>query len=157
VPRAIDEVREPGEGKTVSVLGEQYTYKALGADTGGAYGLVETTAPARSAGPPPHIHHTEDEAFYVLAGELTLLIGDQVRKASTGTFAFVPRGALHTVSNEGDEPAKALVILSPAGFERAFEEMSRVAPRADSPPDMDRLMAIAKQYNLEIAAPPPER
>jgi hypothetical protein len=49
------------------------------------------------------------------------------------------------------------MILSPAGFERAFEEMSAVVPRADTPPDMERLMAIAKKYNLEIAGPPPER
>ncbi len=72
-----------------------------------------------------------------------------------GTFAFIPRGTVHTFSNEGDNVAKALVILSPAGFERAFEEMSEVAPRADTPPDMDRLMAIAKKYNLEISGPPP--
>ncbi len=154
-PRAI--VLQPGEGKTVTVLGERYTYKAVGADTGGAYGLVETTAPAGSAGPPPHIHHTEDEAFYVLEGELTVLIGDQVRKASAGTFAFIPRGSVHTVSNETDTPARALVILSPAGFEHAFAEMSAVAPRADTPPDMERLLAIAQKYNLEIAGPPPGR
>jgi len=154
-PRAI--VLQPGEGKTVSVLGDQITYKAVGADTGGAYGLVEATAPDGSAGPPPHIHHTEDEAFYVLEGELTVLIGDQVRKASAGTFAFIPRGSVHTYSNEADQPARALVILSPAGFEHAWEEMSAVAPRADTPPDMERLMAIAKKYNLEIAGPPPER
>jgi quercetin dioxygenase-like cupin family protein len=154
-PRTI--VLQPGEGKTVSVLGEQYTYKAVGADTGGAYGLVETTAPARSAGPPPHIHQAEDEAFYVLEGELTVLIGDQVRKAAAGTFAFVPRGSVHTVSNPADRPARALVILSPAGFEQAFAEMSAVMPRADTPPDMERLMAIAQKYNLEIVGPPPER
>ncbi len=148
-------VLQPGEGKTVSVLGDQYTYKMVGEGTGGAYGLVETTAPAGSAGPPPHIHHTEDEALYILEGELTVLIGDQVRKAAVSTFAFIPRGEVHTFSNEGDKVAKALVILSPAGFEKAFEEMSEVAPRADTPPDMDRLMAIAKKYNLEISGPPP--
>lgn len=145
---------QPGEGNTVSVLGDQYAYKALGADTGGAYGLVESTVPAGSAGPPTHIHHTEDEALYILGGELTLRIENEVRKAAGGAFIFIPRGAVHAFSNEGDQPAKALVIVSPAGFERAFEAMSRVAPRADTPPDMDRLMAIAKQYNLEIAGPP---
>lgn len=151
--RAI--VLQPGEGKTVSVLGDQYTYKMVGEDTGGAYGLVETTAPAGSAGPPPHIHQTEDEALYMLEGELAVQIGDQVRQAPTGTFAFVPRGMVHSYSNPGDRVARALVILSPAGFERAFEEMSAVAPSADAPPDMERLMAIAKKYNLQISGPPP--
>ena len=154
-PRTI--VLPPREGKTVSVLGDQYTYKAVGADTGGAYGLVETTAPAGSAGPPPHIHHMEDEAFYVLEGELTVLIGAQVRKAAAGTFAFIPRGSVHTVANEADQPARALVIVSPAGFEQAFEEMSAVAPRADASSDLERLIAIVQKYNVEIAGPPPER
>ena len=148
-------VLQPGEGKVVSVLGDRYTYKAVGEQTGGAYGLVETAVPAGSSGPPPHVHGGEDEALYVLAGEVTVLIGDRTLTAGAGSFAFVPRGMVHTFSNPGSQEAKLLVIISPAGFERAFEEMAEVAPSADQPPDMDRLTAIAKKYNLEIAGPPP--
>ena len=149
--RAI--VLQPGEGKTVSVLGDRYTYKAIGEQTGGAYGLVETTVSAPSAGPPPHIHHGEDEAIYVLEGEVTFLLGEQTFTASAGAFAFVPRGTVHTFSNQGTREARLLVIISPPGFERAFEEMSTVAPRADQPPDMERLAAIAQKHKLEIVPP----
>jgi quercetin dioxygenase-like cupin family protein len=151
--RAI--VLQPGEGKVVSVLGGRYTYKAVGEQTGGAYGLVETSVPAPSSGPPPHVHRGEDEAFYVLEGEITVLIGERTMTAAAGSFAFIPRGTLHTFSNQGTHEARFLAIISPAGFEKAFEEMAEVAPSADQPPDLDRLMAIAKKYNLEIAGPPP--
>ncbi len=149
-------VLQPGEGKTVSVMGDRYAYKAVGEQTGGAYGLVETTVSAASSGPPPHVHQSEDEAFYVLEGDVTVLIGDRTVTAAAGSFAFIPRGTIHTFSNQGALEARFLVILSPGGFEHAFEEMAEVAPSADQPPDMDRLMAIARKYNLEIAGPLPE-
>jgi len=124
----------PGEGKTVTVSGDTYTYKAVGRDTDGHYGLVEITAPAGAPGPPPHIHETEEEAFYVVEGELRILVGERTMQAAAGAFALVPRGTIHTFSNPSSKPAKVLVLLSPAGFEKAFEEMAKVAPRADQPP-----------------------
>ena len=144
----------PGEGKTVSVLGDRVTYKAVGRDTGGRYGLVEVTAPAGSPGPPPHVHESEEEAFYVVEGELKVQIGERTLQARAGTFALVPRGTVHTFSNPAPRPARVLFIVSPAGFERAFEEMAEVAPRADEPPNMEKLLAIAKKYNLKIVGVP---
>jgi quercetin dioxygenase-like cupin family protein len=149
--RAI--VLRPGEGGAVSVLGNRYTYKATGEQTGGAYGLVENSVPAGSAGPPPHVHVGEEEAFYVLDGEVTVLLGDREIAASAGSFALVPRGTVHTYANRTDREARLLVIISPAGFERAFAEMAEVAPSAEEPPDMDRLMEIARRYNLEFVGP----
>jgi quercetin dioxygenase-like cupin family protein len=140
----------PGEGKTASVLGDRYTYKAVGRNTGGHYGLVEVTALAGAPGPPPHIHESEEEACYVVEGELKVLIGDRTLQAGAGTFVLVPRGTVHTFSNPTLQPARVLVIVSPAGFEKAFEEMAGVAPRADEPPNMEELLAIAKRYNLKI-------
>ena len=152
--RAI--VLPAGEGKVVSVLGDRYTYKAVGEQTGGAYGLVETAVPTGSSGPPPHIHPGGDEAFYVLDGEVTVLIGDREIAATAGTFAFVPRGTVHTFSNRSGREPRFLVIISPAGFKRAFAEMAEVAPSAEEPPDTGRLMEIARKYDLEIVGPPPE-
>ena len=80
-------------------------------------------------------------------------IGERTMQAISGSFAFVPRGTVHTFSNPGSKPAKVLVIVSPAGFEKAFEEMAEVAPRGDQPPDMEKLLAIAKKYGLKIVAP----
>ncbi len=59
-----------------------------------------------------------------------------------------------TFSNPAPRPARVLVIVSPAGFEKAFEEMAEVAPRADEPPNMEKLSVIAKQYNLKIVGAP---
>lgn len=143
----------PGEGKTVTVSGDTYTYKAVGRDTDGHYGLVEITAPAGAPGPPPHIHETEEEAFYVVEGELRIRVGERTMQAAAGAFALVPRGMIHTFSNPSSKPAKVLVLLSPAGFEKAFEEMAKVAPRADQRPDMEKLLEIAGRYNLKIVAP----
>jgi mannose-6-phosphate isomerase-like protein (cupin superfamily) len=143
----------PAEGNTVSVLGDTYTFKAAAKDTGGAYGLWELHAPAAAAGPPPHIHDREDEAFYVLEGELMFQIGERTARATAGTFAFAPRGLVHKFSNPSAKPAKALVIVSPGGFEKALEELAQIAPRGDQPADMEKLVAIAEKYGLKIVGP----
>jgi quercetin dioxygenase-like cupin family protein len=144
----------PGEGKTISVLGDKYNFKAVAKDTAGAYGLWEMTALAAAPGTPPHIHEREDEAFYVLEGELTFQIGERTVQAAAGTFAFAPRGIVHKFSNPGSKAAKALVIVSPAGFEKALDEMSAVAPGGDQPPEMDKLLVIANKYGLKIVGVP---
>jgi quercetin dioxygenase-like cupin family protein len=137
-----------GEGKTISVLGNAYTYKAAKEDTGGAYALIEHTVVGD--GPPPHIHTAEEEAFYVLEGELNVLVGDRTVTATTGAFVLVPRGTVHTYSKIGTASAKILVIISPAGFEKFFEEIA-------GPPDLEKIKALAPKYNLEIVEPALEK
>ena len=137
-----------GEGKTISVLGNSYTYKAAKEETGGAYALIEGTVVGD--GPPPHIHTTEEEAFYVLEGELNVLVGQRTVTATAGAFVLVPRGTVHTFSKAGTASAKILTIISPAGFEKFFEEIA-------GPPDLEKIMALAPKYNLEIVRPPPEQ
>jgi mannose-6-phosphate isomerase-like protein (cupin superfamily) len=150
--RAI--VLRPGEGKTVTVFGDRHTYKAVGEQTGEAFGLVEIAMPAPAAGPPAHVHRGVDEAFYVLAGELTMLIGDRTITATAGSFAFVPRGTVHAFANRGTREARFLGITSPAGSELGLEEVAEFASSADQPPDMGRLLAIAEKYHVEIVGPP---
>jgi mannose-6-phosphate isomerase-like protein (cupin superfamily) len=137
-------VLNAGEGKTISVLGNPYTYKAAGEDTGGAYALIEHEV--IGDGSPPHIHTAEEEAFYVLEGELNILIGERTINAKAGAFVLVPRGTIHTFSKVG-KSSKLLVIISPAGFENFFEEIA-------GPPDMEKIMKLAPKYNLKIVAPP---
>jgi mannose-6-phosphate isomerase-like protein (cupin superfamily) len=143
----------PGEGKSFSLLGTPHTLKAVGSDTGGAYALCELAAPAAAPGPPPHVHEHEDEAFYVLEGELTVRIGERTVTAAAGTFAFAPRGVVHSFSNAGSKPARALLIISPAGFEKALEEIARVAPPGERPPDVEKLTEIASRYGVRIVPP----
>jgi len=84
-----DIVLGPGEGKMVPVPGHKITHKVFGADTDGAYSLLEVEL--NGDGPPQHIHKTEDEAFYVLEGEINVLVGERNFKAKAGTFVRIPR------------------------------------------------------------------
>ena len=134
-----------GEGKTISVLGDSYTYKATKDETGGAYALIEGRIVGE--GPPPHIHATEEESFYVLEGELNVLVGEGSHTAKAGAFVLVPRGTVHAFSKAGTASAKILIIISPAGFEKFFDEIA-------GPPDREKIMALSPKYNLKILEPP---
>jgi quercetin dioxygenase-like cupin family protein len=90
-----------------------------GEQSDSAVAIVESSMPARAAGPPLHSHDF-DEAFYVLHGELTFQLGDELTTAAAGELVFAPRGVPHTVANPNDTSAGYLLILTPAGFEREF-------------------------------------
>jgi quercetin dioxygenase-like cupin family protein len=141
----------PGEGKTIEVPGHPLTYKATKEDTKGAYSLLEVTV--IGDGPPQHIHKAEEEAFYVLEGDVNIQIGDQTIRGMAGSFVLIPRGTVHTFGNAGSTPAKLLVILSPPGFEQFFVEVVG-DEEIDTATFVERGMAAAQKYNLEIVGPP---
>jgi quercetin dioxygenase-like cupin family protein len=91
-----------------------------GADSGGRIALVEMSVPAHWEGPPLH-HHAFDEAFHVLDGELTFQFGDELRTGRRGQTAFAPGGSIHTLANLSATPARYLLVITPAGFERRFD------------------------------------
>jgi quercetin dioxygenase-like cupin family protein len=91
--------------------------------SGGAVSAIEVTSPAGFKGPPLH-HHGFDEAFYVLEGELTFQLRDDVFTRRAGELAFAPRDVPHTYANHSDAPARALIVCTPAGFERYFARMA---------------------------------
>jgi quercetin dioxygenase-like cupin family protein len=95
--------------------------KTSGAETGGRFSQVEVDDPLGTA-PPLHIHHQEDETFYVLEGEITVFADAERIEASAGDFAFVPSGVPHAYLVRS-ERARMLVTFSPAGFEEFFVEM----------------------------------
>ena len=146
-----------GEGKAFFAAGEVVTLKVVSEDTGGAYSLVEETWPPQ-AGPPPHIHHTQDKTFYVLEGELDFVIGGITRRAVAGAMVSIPKGVLRVYKNVGSGSAKSVVVFTPGGFEGFFEEVGEPATEASSPftgpPDVERLLAVAPKYGLEIPLPP---
>src|SRR5215213_5569635 len=107
-------LKKPGEGRSVSVVGDVYRFLATGEDTNGKYALWEAIVPP-GGGPPPHVHSREEEGFYVLEGEITFLIGDQHLVASAGTFANMPVGTPHSFKNETDRLARMLISVAPAG------------------------------------------
>jgi quercetin dioxygenase-like cupin family protein len=99
----------------------------------GQLAIVESTMPAGAKGPPLHLHDF-DEAFYVVEGELTFQLGDELTVAGAGELAFAPRGVPHTLANHSDAPVRFVIAFTPAGFEREFAR--RAATRAGvDPPD----------------------
>ena len=140
-----------GEGRKLSVVGDTITIKLRGADTGGAYSVIEELTPPQG-GPPLHVHRREDETFFVLEGEFEFSIGARAVRASPGTTLFGPRGIPHTFKNVGGKNARILVVISPPGFEKFFEEVHELSQQG--PPGPDRLLPLARKYELEILPPP---
>lgn len=152
-------ITAPGDGSAVWLLGQELIqFKARGEETAGLFCLFEDTSPP-GYGPPPHVHHGEDESFYVLEGEF-LFVGESGDiPAGPGSFVHVPKGALHTYRNAGTTRGRLLVLVTPAGFERFFDEAGEVATNHSVPPssptDPQRLLEIAPKYGLEIRASEP--
>ena len=122
----------------------------LGDDTGGGFSLVEHPIPPRALAAPLHRHSREDEYSFVLEGRLGALLGDEVVYGHPGDLIFKPRGQWHTFWNAGDEPARILELISPAGFERYFEQMVDLLEQSVGAPDPSELGAIAAQHGLEV-------
>jgi quercetin dioxygenase-like cupin family protein len=101
-------------------------------ETSDAIGLVENTVPAGWDGPPLH-HHSFDETFYVLDGELTFQLGDEIRTAGPGDVVFAAGGSVHTLANLGDREARYLIAVTPGGFERYFDRLAAKALGVDPP------------------------
>jgi quercetin dioxygenase-like cupin family protein len=101
--------------------------------TGGALSVVELSSPPGFAGPPLH-HHDFDETFYITQGELIFQLGDQVFTRTAGELAFAPRNVAHTYANHSDAHARALLVCTPAGFERYFARMAAERDGVE-PPD----------------------
>jgi quercetin dioxygenase-like cupin family protein len=121
----------PGQSNLLWTLNTLTAIKASSTQTGGTFGLIEMWLDENSA-PPAHVHHGEDESFYVLAGELTLYIGDETFKASTGAFVFAPRGIPHRFTVNSPD-ARILILISPGGLEQFFIEVGEPAAQADLP------------------------
>ena len=128
-----------------------------GEQSGGAFSLHETWG-ARGNMPPLHVHHRDDETFYLLDGELRLFLGDREIVLAPGRATLAPRGVPHTFRVESDG-ARWLVINSPAGFEQFVRAASEPAPRAELPPagghrDPAELAKAAADQGVEILGPP---
>ena len=117
--------RAPGAGSTLNVLGVTHIYKAMSAETGGAFSLWEAIIPP-GGGAPPHTHAREDESFYILSGELLIeLEGEPAPfRIGTGGFFFGGRGRRHAFRNVGDKPARVLMLSTPScGLDQMFAEL----------------------------------
>ena len=146
------------EGQSIWFLGTLMTVKATGEQANGAYGLIEQILPPGFASP-LHVHHSEDEAFYLLEGKATFTCGDRAMVADPGSYVFFPRDIPHWFRIEDDQPARLLQLNFPAGLENFFVEAGEPAasltlPPA-GPPDFEKLASAAAKYHIEILGPPP--
>jgi quercetin dioxygenase-like cupin family protein len=135
-------------------LGSQVWRRADAAQTGGAFGLIEQIVPP-GLGSPYHVHHNEDEAFYLLEGEIRFFSEGRSWVLGAGGFAFLPRGIPHGFRTEGDTPSRSLLLATPAGFEEFVAELSSPLPPS-GPPDLGAVIAVADRYGLNILGPLPE-
>ena len=128
--------------------------KATAEDTGGLLTIVEVTEPP-GAEAPLHVHHREDEGFWILEGDVTLYVGDEKIEASAGDFAWGPRDIPHRYT-VGPNGCRMLFICTPAGFEGLVRDMSVPAetrtlpPASDEEPDMEMVATIAQKYGAEL-------
>jgi quercetin dioxygenase-like cupin family protein len=134
------------------------TVKAGGAETGNAFAQIETDDPCGGA-PPMHVHRNEDETFYVLEGEVTVLAGDERIDLSAGDYCFAPRDIPHTYIVRS-ERARMLTTLSPAGLEELFVTLGVPVTDSEPPteevlPPIGELVRLFASYGCEILGPPP--
>jgi len=134
------------------------TVKAAGAETGNAFAQVETDDP-RGAGVPRHVHHNEDQTFYILEGQVTIFSDDERIDLEAGDYCFVPRGAVHAYLVRS-ERARMLVTISPSGTEQLFVSLGVPVTGPEPPaeavmPPMPELVRLFAQYGTEILGPPP--
>ncbi len=146
-----------GGGDTVWLVGDTYTTLLTGAQTGGAFTLLEALVPP-DTGPPPHWHTDADETFFLLDGTMEFHVGDDVYEATAGTTVFVPKNVRHHFRNTGAAPARMLFIYSPPGMEGMFAEIGTPGERGvQGPPlgeaDVAAMIGVAAKYKFEM--PPP--
>jgi mannose-6-phosphate isomerase-like protein (cupin superfamily) len=147
-----------GEGRSIWITGDRYSIKCSGNDTGGAFALIEAVVTPGN-GPLPHIHSREDEAFYVLEGEIQFHVDGSIFTTTSGAWVTLAKGSLHSFKNTGSTPARMLAVVTPSGFENFFLEVGRevvvgeTAPVTPTPEDIQRLVETAPKYGLEIRIP----
>ncbi|TJZ57108.1 cupin domain-containing protein [Streptomyces piniterrae] len=147
-----------GQGPTVWVDGDTYTVKASHENTGGSLAFLEASVPP-GCGPAAHVHNLEDEAYYLLSGELEVLDAGRTFTAHQGDFVFIPRGVTHRFKNTGLHVAKMVFLFTPAGFDKFFLEAGDPArpgehPQPWPPERFPHVAEIGSRYGWELGEEP---
>ncbi|GMA15234.1 cupin domain-containing protein (plasmid) [Deinococcus metallilatus] len=145
----------PEDGRVlVNPIGGRMVLKVPDAMTAGAYSVHDNILPPHSPGPRPHLHRDHEETFYVLAGELTVRVGDETLRAGAGTFVVIPRGVVHQPSNQTANETHVLLIFSPGGMDRFFVEAAEghhpLQARPDDAGQQVRLRVFTERYGYEF-------
>jgi mannose-6-phosphate isomerase-like protein (cupin superfamily) len=138
----------PGDGLEGFLGSIGVRFMVDGPETGKRFSLVEHPMSPRALAAPLHLHTREDEYSFVLEGRMGALLGDEVVEAGPGDLVFKPRNQWHTFWNGGDEPCRILEIISPAGFELFFRELSEMGGAVQVDPAA--LAALNERYGLQM-------
>ena len=146
----------PGEGEAIWTMGNTFTLKATAASTRGSLLLTEASVPPQG-GPPLHVHHETDEAFWVLEGEFEFFGSDHSFVTGPGSFVFIPKGAAHGFKNVGPGTAKFIGLALPGGLEGYFREVGRPAGEGAAPPptpeEAEKGLAAGPSYDTDYLSP----
>jgi quercetin dioxygenase-like cupin family protein len=127
-------------------------FKVSGSDTDGDLFVIENTNDAKG-GPPRHLHHDQEEWFYVVDGEYVAEVGDERYRLGPGDSVFAPRGVPHVWAHVGEGTGRMLVAFRPAGkMEAFFDAMSQV----EGSPSREELHGLFRFHGMEVAGPPLE-
>lgn len=141
---------QPQEGKRICIFGGiEFTVKIANEQSGGLYSLLDVMHPPGTY-LPPHVHHREDETFYILEGEFEIHVGEETIRALPGATFFGPRGIPHSFRVSDAGPGRMLLLTTPGGFERCMEELSALGGEPDPP----AIFAVAARYGIEFLPPP---
>lgn len=151
-------------GTPIWSFGALMNLKATGNDTGGAFALVDHLADP-GVESPYHVHHNEEELFYVLDGQVDCFYGsdtpDSVR-AGPGETVYLPRDIPHGFRIVSKEPCRMLVLVAPAGVEELWVEAGEPAPDLttppppEEPPDLESMAPLFEEYGVEVFGPIPD-
>ena len=136
----------PADGNSGVLAAIGVRFMIDGGEVGDRFALVEHPMPPHALAAPIHRHSREDEYSFVLEGRMGAILGDELVQASAGDLVFKPRNQWHTFWNAGDEPCRILELISPAGFERYFEELIEMT----GPRTPETIGPLAARYGLEL-------
>jgi len=139
-------------GKDIPVRGTFISVKVSGDDNGGGFALFEVPA-SPGSGPPMHMHHVENECFYVLEGALKVQVGAELFTLEPGGSVYLPKMIPHTWQTLGQKNVRLLSFAQPAGRLEAYvvalsELMSRGIP------DSASMKTLFEKYDMEMTGPP---
>jgi quercetin dioxygenase-like cupin family protein len=151
-PYAAPIVLRPGEGREIDLGHFTMSVKASGADSGGAFALLEATEPP-GFGPPMHVHRDCAEAFYVLEGEYRIFVEGEEHRCPAGSFILIPQGVIHGF-RVGDVASRKLNLYAPSEMVGYFESLAEAIRLGEADPA--RLDDIARRHGMEVIGPVPE-
>jgi len=142
----------PGEGLALqSGPGRDLIFKVTGDDTNGAFDyFVVGVAP--HGGPPLHVHHRQEETIHVVKGRFKIRIGESLFYCDEGGFAYLPSQVPHAFLNVTDEPGEIIVVYTPGGGHKFYEEFGPLS--RSGPPDPKVLAPVFEKYGMSLLGPP---